>query len=244
MSFGKSSGSGTTTVTPILSPEQNKQIAATTGFLTGTQIPATQQAITGATNMYNASAGGVNNAAQNLAGTAAQAQNLLGTTGESALKTGIGGLQNLFTPDYEKQQLQAALQPAEAQYAQNIANQQAMFGGAGQIGSARNSLTGAQTAGAAQAAQMNASAQVEANIAAQRAAAAQSLIGAGQANISGAQSAAGQQITAAMTPQQLYNQYASILYGVPSGTYTPNFSGSQGSTTVGNKTGLDFGIKI
>ena len=65
----------------------------------------------------------------------------------------------------------------------------------------------------------------------------------GQGGLGQALGAAGQGIQAAMTPQQLYNQYASILYGTPSGTYTPQFAGTQGQTinTSGSKSGVDFG---
>jgi len=240
MSLGKSGG--TQTVIPTLSPEQNAMIAAQTGLYTGTVGPSIQNAVNGGTQMYNASAPGVNYAAQNLAGTAAQAQQELGATGNSALNTGIAGLENLYTPQYEAQQLQAALQPGEAQYAQNIAQQNAQFGGAGQLGSAREALAEAQTAGSAQAAQMQAAAQVENNIAQQRSAAANQLIGAGQTGISGAQAAAQNQIAAAMTPQQLYNQYASILYGTPQASYNPNFSGTQGSQTQTSQG--SFGISL
>jgi hypothetical protein len=240
MSFGK--GGGTTTTIPALSPEQRQMIAAQTGFFTNTIQPSYNQAVQGATNMYNASAGGVNNAAQNQAAMASQAQNVLGTTGESALRTGITGLQNLYTPEYEQRQLAAALQPAQAQYAQNLANQSAQFGGAGELGSARDYLAKAQTAGAAQAAQMAAAAQVENQIAQQRAAAGQALIGAGQGNIQNAMAAAGQQVQAAKTPQELYNQYASILFGTPSQSYSPNFAGTQGQTV--NQTAYNAGIKI
>ena len=235
---GSKSG-GTSTTIPTLSPEQNAMIKAQTGFFQNTVEPSYNQAVIGATNMYNNAAGGVNNAAQNYAATSAQAQNTLGTTGESALNTGITGLQNLYTPEYEQQQLAAALQPAQAQYAQNLAGQQAQFGGAGQLGSARSSLAQAQTAGAAQAAQMAAAANVENNIAQQRAAAGQVLIGAGQQGLTGAQSAASNQITAAMAPQALYNQYANVLFGTPSQSWNPNFSGTQGSTT--DKTSYNVG---
>ena len=98
MSFGKSSS----TTTPTLTQEQKDQIAAQTGFFTGTIAPTYTNAVTGATDVYNKNVGGVVNAAQNLAGTAGQAQNALGETGESALRTGIGGLESLFSPDYEK----------------------------------------------------------------------------------------------------------------------------------------------
>jgi len=237
MSAGKS-GSSQTTI-PSLSPEQNAMIAAQTGFFTNTVEPSYQQAVQGATNLYNQTAPGVTNAAQNLAGTAAQAQQTLGSTGESALNTGISGLENLYSPQYEQQQLQAALQPAEAQYAQNIAGQNAQFGGAGQLGSARQNLAAGQLANATQASQMNAAATVENQIAQQRAAAANQLIGAGQTGLTGALNAAGQQVTAAMTPQQLYNQYASVLFGTPSQSYNPNFAGTQGQTIT--KTGGSIG---
>jgi hypothetical protein len=244
MSLGKSNQSGTSTTIPTLSPEQNAMIAAQTGLYTGTVGPAYQNAVTGATNLYNASAPGVNAAAQNLAGTAAQAQQTLGSTGESALRTGISGLENLYSPEYQSQQLQAALMPAQAQYAQNIANQGAQFGGAGQLGSARQALAQQQTAGATEAAQMQAAAQVNNQIAQQRMAAGQSLIGAGQAGISGAQGAAQNQVTAAMQPQALYNQYANVLFGTPSQSWNPSFAGTQGQTTTGNQSAFSAGFKI
>jgi len=240
MSIGKSNG--VTTSIPTLSPEQNAMLAAQTGLFTGTVGPAYQQAVTGATNVYNQSAGGVNNAAQNAAATAAQAQNVLGSTGESALNTGITGLENLYSPAYQQQQLQAALQPAEAQYAQNIAQQGAQFGGAGELGSARQILAGQQTAAATQAAQQQAAAQVMNNISQQQQAAAASLIGAGQTGLTGAQAAAQNQISAAMTPQQLYNMYATTLFGTPSASYNPNFAGTQGTTTNESKSALGINL--
>ena len=42
-----------------------------------------------------------------------------------------------------------------------------------------------------------------------------------------------------MTPQQLYNQYASVIFGTPSSSYNPNFAGTQGQQT----TGMQFGLK-
>jgi hypothetical protein len=51
--------------------------------------------------------------------------------------------------------------------------------------------------------------------------------------------AAGQGVSAAMTPQQLYNQYASVIFGTPAASYNPDFRGTQGSTT--NTTGYNFG---
>jgi hypothetical protein len=219
-------------------------IAAQTGLFTSQIAPSYATAVGGATNLYNQSAPGVTNAAQNYAGTANQAQNVLGSTGESALTSGINALQNLSSPEYQKAQMQAALMPAEAQYAQNIANQQAQFGGAGQLGSARSALAQRQTAGATQAAQQQASAGVLRDLAAQQYQAGTALAGLGQTGLSGAQAAGANQLTAAMAPQNLYNQYASVLFGTPSAAYNPNFAGTQGQTTTQNQQGMNFGIKI
>ena len=240
MSFGKSGGTTINQAQP--SPEQLAQIRAATDFFTGTIQPAYQQAVGGAQNLYNASAPGVTDAAQNLAGTAGQAQTILGQTGESALNTGITGLENLFGTDYENQQLQTALQPAEAQYQQNLAGLNAGFGGAGQIGSARQALAQTQLAGMTQASQQQAAANIENQIAQQRLSAANSLAGLGQSGLGQAIGAAGQQVTAAQTPQDYYNKYASIIFGTPASSYTGNFSGTQGSTQTANKT--SFGISI
>jgi hypothetical protein len=236
MSFGKSSSY----TTPQLTDEQKAQIGAQTQFFTNTIAPTYQNAVLGATDVYNRNVGGVTNAAQELAGTASQAGQTLGETGESALRTGITGLESLFNPDYERTQIQAALAPAQSQYMQNIANQKANFGGAGELGSAREALAAQQTAGQTAGAQAQAAAQVQSQIAAQRAQAAQSLASLGQGGIGQGLAAAGQGITAAMTPQQLYNQYASVIFGTPSGSYNANFAGTQGQS----QTGTSMGIKI
>ena len=236
MSFGKSSS----TTTPTLTDEQKAQIKAQTEFFTGTIAPTYTGAVKGATDVYNLNAGGVLNAAQNLGGTARQAQQTLGETGESALRTGVSGLESLFSPDYEANQIKAALGPAQAQYMQNLAGQQAMFGGAGNLGSARQALAGQQLAGATQAAQQQAAAQVQRDIAAQRAGVGSTLAQLGQGGIGQALGAAGQGVTAAMTPQQLYNQYASVIFGTPSASYNPNFAGTQGSNVTGTKLGLSI----
>ena len=236
MSFGKS----TSTTTPTLTQEQKDQIAAQTGFFTQTIAPTYKGAVENATNLYNLTAPGVQNAAQNLAGVSNQAQKTFGETGESALRTGVTGLESLFSPDYEANQIAAALQPAQSQYQQNIANQEAQFGGTGNLGSARQALAGRQLAGQNQALQAQTAAQVQGNIAAQRAAASQALAGIGAGGLTSAQQAAGQIVSAGMTPQQLYNQYASVIFGTPSAAYNANFAGTQGQTS----SGMNLGIKI
>lgn len=240
MSGGKSGGSSTTI--PTLSPQQNAMIAAQTGLFTSQIAPSYATAVQGATNLYNQEAPGVTNAAQNYAGTANQAQNVLGSTGESALTSGVNALQNIASPAYQQAQMQAALAPAEAQYAQNIASQQAQFGGAGQLGSARSTLAQQQTAGSAQAAQQQAAATVLQNIANQQLQAGGSLASLGQTGLQNAQAAGANQLTASMAPQQLYNQYAGVLFGTPSSSYSPNFSGTQSTTTNTNANQLGFSL--
>ena len=230
-----SAGKGTSTTVPTLSPEQNAQIKAQTDLFTSTIAPSYQQAVSGATNLYNQNAPGALNAAQNVAGVSNQAQQALGSTGQSALNTGITGLESLFSPDYEANQISAAMAPAQAQYMQNVANQGAQFGGAGELGSARQALAGQQLAGTNQALQAQTAAGIENQVAQQRAAAGSTLAQLGQSGLSQAQTAAQNQLTAAFSPQQLYNQYASVIFGTPSASYSPNFAGTQGSTTSQDK---------
>ena len=236
MSFGKS----TQTMTPELTPEQKAQIAAQTEFFTGTIKPTYEQAVKGATNLYNVNAPGVLNAAQQLASTAGQAKSVLGETGESALRTGVTGLQSLFSPQYERTQIMSALQPAQAQYKTNVADLRRQFGGIGQRGSARQALAERQLAGATAANQANIAAQIQKDIAGQRLGAASTLAGLGQGGVNQALTAAGALGTAAMLPQDLYNKYASVIFGAPQSAYNPNFAGTQGQQT----TGMNFGLKI
>lgn len=234
MSMGKS----TSYQTPTLTPEQTAQIQAQTNFFTGTIAPTYTGAVQGATNVYNQNAGGVLNAAQNQASIAGQAQQALGSTGESALNTGVTGLESLFSPDYESNQIASALAPAQAQYLQNLAGQQMQFGGAGQLGSSRQALAGQQLAGTNQALQAQTAAQIQNNIAQQRASAGSNLAQLGQSGIGQAMGAATQQVTAAMTPQQLYNQYASVIFGTPAASYSPNFAGTQGQQSGKSSIGV------
>jgi len=235
MSFGKSGGTSVTT--PELTPEQRQQIQAQNEFFTGTIAPTYEQAVRGATALYESGAPGVTTAAQNLAGVARQGQMTLGETGESALRTGITGLQSLFSPDYERQQLDAALMPAQQQYLQNLAAQQASFGGTGNLGSARSALAHTQLAGQAQQQQQQAAAGVLRDIAAQRAGAATNLAQFGQGGLGQALGAAGQAVTASMVPQDLYNKYSSVIFGTPQASYALGPVGENRQTS-----GYQFGV--
>jgi hypothetical protein len=237
MSAGK--GGSTNVTTPMLTDEQRQQIQAQNQFFTGTIAPTYQSAVKGATDIYNQAAPGVTNAAQNLAGTASQVGQTAGETGESALRTGVSGLESLFSPEYAQQQLNAAMAPAQAQYEQNLTNQAVQFGGAGNLGSARQALAQTQLAGQTQSAQAATAAGILKDISAQRAAAASNLAQIGQGGLGQALGAAKEGVVAGMTPQQLYNQYASVIFGTPTASYG---IGPTGTSTSG--TSSNFGIKI
>jgi len=241
MSMGK--GGSTNVTTPQLTDEQRAQIKAQNEFFTGTIAPTYQGAVKGATDIYNLAAPGVTNAAQNLAGAASQAQQSLGETGESALRTGISGLQSLFSPEYAQEQLNAAMAPAQAQYQQNLVNQQAQFGGTGNLGSARQALAERQLAGQTQSAQAATAANILKDISAQRAGVGTTLAQLGQGGIGQSLGAAKEGIAAGMTPQQLYNQYASVIFGTPSASYGLGPTGTSSSSTSYNL-GANFGIKV
>ena len=234
-----SKGGTTTYSNPELTPEQRQQIQAQNELFTGTIAPNIKEAVSGASNLYNTSAGGVKNAAQNLAGTASQVGQTAGSVGESALRTGVSGLESLFSPDYAQEQLNAAMAPAQAQYMQNLAAQQAQFGGTGNLGSARQALAGQQLAGQTQSAQAATAANILKDISAQRAAVGSNLAQIGQGGLSQALGAAGTGLTAAGAPQDLYNKYASVIFGTPQSSYN---LGPTGSSTTG--TTNNYGIKI
>lgn len=236
------------TMTPTLTPEQSRYLNAQTDFFTGTIAPTYQNAVGGATNVYNNTAAGVQGAAQNYSQVAGQAQNVLGQTGESALRSGITGLQNVNSPEYVQQQLRAVLDPAQAQYQQNLSAQQARFGGAGQIGSQRDVMAQNALAGQNQAIQQQGAAQVMNSLAAQQLQANQTLGSLGQAGMTGAQAAGANALSASMAPQELYNKYASVIFGTPAASYTPNFSGTQTQnqqgTTSGQSTQMGLGFNL
>jgi hypothetical protein len=236
MSFGKSSSSSA----PVVTPEQKAAIAAQTKFLTGTIIPNYQGAVGGARDVYNRSAPNIERAMQNQAAIAGQVQQTTGEVGESALRTGVTGLESLFDPNYEANQIRAALAPAQGQYEQNVNNQRMNFGGTGNLGSARQALADRQLAGQNASMMANTAAQVQQGIAAQRAGVGSQLAQIGSQGLGQSLGAAGNMSSAYMMPQQLYNQYASVIYGTPSSSYTPDFRGTQGVNTSGTNIGFNF----
>jgi hypothetical protein len=235
-----SAGTNTTVTTPTLPEEQKQMMAAQTDLYKNYIAPAYAGLIGQGQTMWNNNIGGMTNAGQNLAGVGRQVQQTAGEVGESALRTGVAGLESLFNPDYERNQISAAMAPAQAQYQQNIANQNAMFGGTGNMGSARQALADRQLAGQAQSLQAQTAAQIQQNIANQRAGVGAQLAGIGSGGLGQALQGAQAGVAASGIPMDKFAQLAGIYMGVPSQSYNPNFSGTQGSTQTGNK----FGISI
>jgi hypothetical protein len=158
--------------------------------------------------------------------------------GAGAYLQGLSGLSNLFSPQYKQQQIQAALQPATEDIRDQMTQQGALYGGAGGLGSARQALASRNLASLGQARLGNIAAQVSGNVETQRQNAANALLAAGQAGLSGAQQSAASRIGFAQTPQDIYSKYASVVYGIPQASTTPSFAGTQGQTSQSSGKGF------
>jgi hypothetical protein len=237
MGGGKSSGSSTVQMTP----EQQKLLGAQTEFLTNTAFPTYQSTIGGAGNVYNQAAPQVSNAANTASNVAAETGSLQAGTGAASLMTGTSGLAKLFSPQYEEQQVQASLQPGIESARESYGQNNASMGAAGNLGSARAALASQNLESLNEQRQATAAAAARAGVQANKAAAAGALINAGQSSLNAANQAAAARIGYAGAPQDAYAKYASIIYGTPQASTTPNFSGTQGST--GTSKGFGFGGK-
>ena len=238
MGGGKSSGNSTTTVQQ--SPEQAAALRAQTNFLTKTAFPAYASTIGGANTVYKNASGATTNAANTAMDVGAQTGSLNQGLGTSNSVTGSQGLQALFDPQYERNQVQAALQAGRESARESQAGQNAMYGGSGGLGSSRMALADANLASLNSQRQATAAAGAQAQVQANKASAAQSLLGAGANQLGAANQSAASRISYAQSPQDLYSKYASVVFGVPQGNTTPNFAGTQGSTQSGGSASKGF----
>ena len=234
--MGSSKGSSQTTVQPT--QEQRDLLRAQTNFLTGTAFPAYQATVGGAKDVMGQVMPGATTAAQTAMDVSGRAGALQEAGGAGAYLQGLTGLQNLFSPQYKQQQIQAALQPASEQERELMNQQSSLYGGAGGLGSSRQALASQNLASLGQARLANIAAQTSANVETQRQNAANTLLGAGQAGLTAAQQAAASRIGYAQTPQDVYSKYASVIYGVPQASTTPSFQGTQGTSTSGKSSGF------
>lgn len=240
MGGGKGSSSGSQQVN--LTPEQTRLLGAQTDFLTGTAFPTYQQTIGKAADVY----GQVNPAATTAANTAMDVASRTGAVQEAAgtfgTVGGMAGLASLFDPNYERGQVQAALQAGREASREQIGEQNAMFGGAGGAGSSRAALARENLKTLTDQRMATAAAEAQAKVQANKAAAAQALLTAGQTGLTGAQTAATGRVSLAQTPQDVLAKYAQVIYGTPQASTTPNFAGTQGTT--GQSSSKGFGFKL
>tara|TARA_R110000868_G_scaffold210517_1_gene460559 strand:- start:3696 stop:4400 length:705 start_codon:yes stop_codon:yes gene_type:complete len=227
MGFG--SGKGSTTVQ--MSPAQEKLLGAQTDALTGTFLPAYKKTLGMADTAYEQANPAAIAAANTAMGVSGRAGALQESTGSQGLTTGMAGLASLFDPKYEEGQVQAALQ-AGRESGRDLVNQQvAGYGAAGGLGSSRAALASANLAGLQEQRQATAAASARAGVQANKAAAANQLATLGQSQLGAAQTSAAARIGYAQTPQDVLAKYASVIYGTPQASTTPNFAGTQGQRT-------------
>lgn len=238
MGGGKSSGSQTST--PQLTPEQRDLLKTQTEFLKGTALPAYQQTVGGAQQVMGDVMPAVKQAAGGASDVAARTGALQEAAGTGALATGLSGLTSLFGPQYKEQQVQAALQAGREATREQLAGQNAMYGGAGGLGSARQALADTNLRQLGEQRQATAAANAAAGVEANRAAAANQLASFGQQGITNAQQAAAARVALAGAPQDVYSKYASVVFGIPQANTTPVFTGTQGQKTTGTSKGMGF----
>jgi hypothetical protein len=234
MGFGKGSSSSA----PVVTEEQKELLRAQTGFLTDTALPAYQKTIGGAREALDIAspylAESTSNAFRN-AGNIGQTQQELGTAG---LSTGMAGLASLFDPNYEKGQIQAALQAGRESARESLGTQNAMFGAAGGMGSSRQALADRNLQSLVEQRQATAAAEAQAKVQANRASAAGAIMGQGASLLPQAMQTQTGRIGIAQTPQDVFAKYASIVYGTPQASTTPSFQGTQGSESRGKSSGI------
>ena len=240
MGGGKSSGGSQTTVQPM--QEQKDLLAAQTDFLKGTAFPAYQSTVGGAKDVLNQVAPAVQQAAGNASNVAGRTGALQEAAGTGARATGLTGLASLFGSDYKNQQVQGALQAGRESARESQLGQNAMYGGAGGLGSSRMALADSNMQSLNAQRQATAAAAASAGVEANRAAAANQLASFGGQGLSAANQAAAARVGLAGAPQDVYSKYASVVYGIPQANTTPVFTGTQGTTQRGSSKTSGIGM--
>lgn len=236
MGGGKSSGSSA----PVVTQEQKDLLKAQTDFLTGTAFPAYQSTIKGAGDVYGQVSPAVSQAAQTALDVTGRTGALQEAAGAGSLGFGTTSLASLFGPQYKAQQIAAAIQPAQEAVRDELTGSNIGFGGAGGLGSSRQMLARQNIASLGEKRLGTVAAQAAADVENRRAAAAQALMGSGAGLLTSAQQAAAGRTSIAQAPQDAYAKYASVIYGTPQASTTPNFTGTQGQQTSGKGFGFNF----
>jgi hypothetical protein len=227
MGFGKGSSSSA----PVVTEEQKDLLRAQTGFLTETALPQYVKTIGGAQERMDLAQPFVNQAAKDVFGRASGVAEGAIQTGGELVKSGQSTLGALFDPQYEQNQIQAALQTGREAIREQLGSQNAMFGAAGGLGSARMALADRNLRQLGEQRQATAAAGAQAQVQANRLGAARTGLETGQSLGTLGMNAGQQQISASGAPMDLYSKYASIVYGTPQASTTPSFQGTQGQRT-------------
>jgi hypothetical protein len=232
-------GSGSSTTTPTLTPEQSDLLKAQTEAFKNTFLPSYQKATGGAQNVYDMSSPFVNQAALQGFNTSMGTASSLTPASLSALDTSKTTLQNIINPDYIKNQIAGYVQPVLEQNREANNSLFAQYGGSGQLGSSRAALAESSLGGLNQARLNAAATGAISNITGQQIGAAGTLGGLGFQGLGTALANNQAGVGFSNAPTDLYSKYASILYGTPQSA-TPNFAGTQGTTTSGSGTKFGF----
>lgn len=238
MGMGKSSGSQSTQVQ--LTPEQQETLRIQNQALKETFLPAYQKTVGGAQDVLGQVMPAATQAANTALGVSGRTGALQEAAGAGGLLTGMRGLQSLFDPQYEQQQVNAALQAGRESGRELVNQQVAGYGGAGGLGSSRAALANANLASLQDQRQATAAAAARAGVQANKAAAAGQLGTMGQGLLGAAQQAAAARVGLAQAPQDVYSKYAQVVFGVPQASTTPNYAGTQGGTQQTSGAGKGF----
>jgi len=231
-------GKGSSTSSVQMTPEQQRAITLQTDALEKTFLPAYQNTVTQAGSVLGNTlpwATGAASEANDLARASSALQQTAGTRG---LTTGMAGLESLFSPEYEEEQVQASLQTGREAARESLAGQNAMYGAAGGLGSSRMALADRNLSSLNTQRQSTAAAEARARVQANKAAAATSLMSGGQTNLDAANRASAARIGYSNAPLDLYSKYASVVFGTPQASTTPNFAGTQGQQTSSKGFGI------
>lgn len=235
-----SMGGGSSTSTPTLTPEQSDLLKYQTQQLKDVFMPQYTGAVQGAKSTYDTLSPYANKAALNAFNTFGDTSKSAMTGATNAYTSGMNDLTKLFNPDYESNQINAALQAGRESARESQAGQNAMYGAAGGLGSSRMALADKNLESLNAQRQATAAAGAQSQVQQNRMAAAGQMLGAGQSLANIGMNATGNQMTAAQSPMDLYSKYAGIVFGTPQASTNPNFSGTQGSTSSGS--GFNFGF--
>jgi hypothetical protein len=230
---------GSSSSAPVVTQEQKDLLKAQTGFLTETALPAYQQTIGGAREALDIANPYIADAASTAYRSAGDIGSIQQQAGTAGLATGMAGLASLFDPNYEKGQVQAALQTGRESARESLGSQNAMFGAAGGLGSSRQALANRNLESLVEQRQATAAAEAQAKVQANKASAASAIMGTGASLLPQAMQTQTGRIGIAQTPQDVFSKYASVVYGTPQQSTTPNFQGTQGMT--GSSKGFGFG---